>query len=192
MSEKEIPKSVPKAAGEPSAPAPLVRDIRTIGRYSRHNDAEDMRFRSYLKGSDHSDAQLDAVVKEVTDEIWAQIDCTTCGNCCRTLQIIVDDKDIKRLATRFGITPKQFAAKYIRTAEDGEKHFDSPCPFLEGNACSVYEDRPQACRDFPYLYTPGFRQRTLMMIDNNATCPIVFNVWQTLKGRLWKKRPGRR
>jgi len=48
----------------------------------------------------------------------------------------------------------------------------------------VYEDRPQACRDFPYVHEPNFRSRTLSMIDNTATCPIVFNVWQQLKGRV--------
>lgn len=173
---------------------PLIRDLRTIGRYSRHNEAEDFRFRTFIKGMDLSGKELDTMVQEITDTVWAQIDCTTCGNCCRTLQIVVDDKDIRRLAKRFQITAKQFAEKYVAVAEeDGTKYFTStPCAFLDANnRCTVYEDRPQACRDFPYLYTPGFRQRTLMMIDNNATCPIVFNVWQILKGRVWTRRRNR-
>ena len=68
-------------------------------------------------------------------------------------------------------------------APDGVKHFlASPCAFLQPDgACAVYEDRPQACRDFPYLHEPNFRGRTLAAIENTAVCPIVFNVWRLLK-----------
>jgi uncharacterized protein len=170
-------------------PEPLVRDIKLIGRYSRHNEAEDYRFAAFLKtGSPLSNAEMDATVREVTEAVWEQVDCLACGNCCRTLQIVVDAKDVRGLAARLAVTPKEFEQQYVRVAEDGVRHFDSPCPFLGGdNACAVYEDRPQSCRDFPYLYSPGFRARTLVMVENLATCPIVFNVWGRLKGR-WGKR----
>lgn len=29
------------------------------------------------------------------------------------------------------------------------------CQFLRGGACSIHEDRPQSCRNFPYRPTPG-------------------------------------
>ena len=167
----------------------LIREIPRIRRYSRHNEAEDYRFRAFLKTRlNLSNTELDALVQETTNAVWAQIDCTTCGNCCRTLQIVVDDKDIHRLSTRLGITIKQFTQKYVGIAEDKIKHFRSvPCPFLgDDNICSVYEDRPLACREFPYLHIPGFRQRTLTMIENCSSCPIVFNVWQRLKKAIGK------
>lgn len=168
-------------------PDQIIRDIPLIQRYSRHNEAEDIRFRTYLKvGLNLSNAELDAVVHETTDEVWKQIDCTACANCCRTLQIVVDDKDIRRLAAHFGTTVRQFSREYIRVAEDKTKHFVSPpCPFLRAdNLCTVYEDRPQACHDFPFLHRKDFRSRSLTMLDNTATCPIVFNVWQRLKQRF--------
>jgi Fe-S-cluster containining protein len=170
---------------------PLIREIPLIQRYSRHNEGEDFRFRTYLKVRlNQSNAELDAIVREATDEIWKQIDCTTCANCCRSLQVVVDNKDIHRLARYFNMTPSRFTQKYIKRDEGGTKFIASqPCPFLgEDNRCTVYEDRPQACRDFPYLHTPGFRQRTFMMIDNTALCPIVFNVWAALKKRLGFRR----
>ena len=172
-------------------PEPLIREIPLIARYSRSNEAQDMRFRAFLKaGSEMSNAELDAIVQETTNEVWKQIDCTTCANCCKTLQIVVDSKDIRRLSARLGVSPQKFAQKYVRKDEEGTKYLAStPCVFLGAdNRCTVYEDRPQACRDFPYLHTEGFRQRTFMMIDNCATCPIVFNVWQRLKTRLWRRR----
>jgi uncharacterized protein len=172
-------------------PDKIIRDIPLIQRYSRHNEGEDFAFRAFLKGHlNLSNEDLDAIAQKTTDEVWKQIDCLKCANCCRTLQIVVDDKDIQRLAVRLNMTPKQFAKQYIESDADKTQYLKStPCSFLgEDNRCTVYEDRPQACHDFPYLHTAGFRQRTFMMIDNTAVCPIVFNVWQQLKERLKFRR----
>lgn len=168
----------------------LIREIPLIERYARHNEAEDWRFREHLKTRlNRPQAETDAVVRAVTDEIWQQIDCTTCGNCCRTLQVVVDKEDIARLSERLKIDQVQFTRRYTKL-EDGTRYFSSsPCVFLgEDNRCTVYEDRPKACRDFPYLHEPHFTSRSLMMINNTAVCPIVFNVWQTLKVRFGFKR----
>jgi Fe-S-cluster containining protein len=172
-------------------PDQIIREIPLIQRYSRHNEDEDFRFRTFLKvGLDMSNKQLDAVVHEMTDNIWKQIDCTACANCCRTLQIVVDKADIERLAAKLGVSTKQFTDRYVKREADGTLCFSStPCSFLgEDNRCTVYEDRPKACRDFPYLHEEGFRQRTFAMIDNCAVCPIVFNVWQSLKRQLWRRK----
>jgi Fe-S-cluster containining protein len=174
-------------------PDKLITEIPLIARYSRHNENKDWRFRTFLKTSNMSGAELDATVQEITDEVWKQIDCTKCANCCKVFDVVVDDKDIKKLAQRFKVGVKQFEAKYVSIGEDKVKYFNRrPCPFLEDdNTCGVYEDRPIACRDFPYLHKEGFRQRTIMMVSNLEVCPIVFNVWADLKVRLWGRPPGR-
>ncbi len=175
-------------------PDKLIRDIPLIQRYSRHNEGEDFAFRAFLKGRlNLSNVELDAMVQETTEEVWKQIDCLKCGNCCRTLQIVVDDKDIQRLAQRLKTTTQQFAKQYVGIDEYQTQFLKStPCVFLgEDNRCSVYEDRPQACHDFPYLHSEDFRSRTFMMIDNTSVCPIVFNVWQQLKERLKFRRKRR-
>jgi Fe-S-cluster containining protein len=177
-------------ASKRAMPDKIIRDIPLIQRYSRHNEAEDINFRAFVKGRlNLSNEKLDAIVQETTDEVWKQIDCLACGNCCRTLQIVVDDKDIARLAQRLKMTPRQFSQQYVGTDAFGLHLKSTPCVFLgDDNRCSVYEDRPQACHDFPYLHAEDFRSRTFMMIDNTATCPIVFNVWQRLKERLKFRR----
>ena len=165
----------------------LIRSLPLIRRRCRHNETEDARFADFVKSRlPLSNRDLDALVHETTASVAARIDCTACGNCCRTLQIVVDDRDIARLSKRLGATAKAFARQYVQTAPDGVKHFAaSPCSFLgDDNRCTVYDDRPQACRDFPYLDTTNFRGRALVTLENVPTCPIVFNVWQTVKARL--------
>jgi len=170
----------------------IITDIKLIGRYSRHNEDADWRFRSFLKAHPTlSNKALDSAVREETDRIWAQIDCTKCANCCKVMDVVIDDADIKRLAARFKMPVRQFEQLHVRLDQnDNEKYFSSkPCQFLgDNNICTVYDDRPQACRDFPFLHKEGFRQRTLAMLSNQEVCPIVFNVWQALKRRLWRRK----
>ncbi|HEY3332651.1 MAG TPA: YkgJ family cysteine cluster protein [Capsulimonadaceae bacterium] len=180
------------AERRPNGDEKLITDLPLIKRYSRSNEAADWRFRDHVKHRlNMSNVQLDAIVQEVTDDVWSRIDCLSCGNCCKTLQITVDRPDVLRLAKRLGVSEKQFARDHVRTDRDGVTHLLSgPCRFLgDDNKCSVYEDRPQACRDFPYLREPDFRSRSISMIENAGTCPIVFNVLQILKRKL---NPGKR
>jgi uncharacterized protein len=170
----------------------LITDIPLIERRARQNERQDVSFRAFLKGSEMPDRKLDEIVHRTTDMVWKQIDCTTCGNCCRTLQVPVDDEDAARLAARLKVTKEQFLAEYVTPGDDPDTPFifaASPCSFLgDGNRCTVYEDRPKACRDYPFLYRDDFRGRTFLTIGNLSVCPIVHNVWESLKGRLWRWR----
>lgn len=177
--------STPQPGGTPDDG--IIRELPRIARYARKNENDDLRFRTYLKVHlPLSDRELDRVVQEITEEVWSQIDCTTCANCCKTLQIVVDNTDIARLAKKQGISTKAFRERYVGLDEEGDQYFTAtPCPFLgEDSRCTVYEDRPKACRDFPYLHEANFRSRTYSMIDNAGVCPIVFNVWDRLKQRF--------
>jgi Fe-S-cluster containining protein len=163
----------------------IITRIDLIEQLARKRERSDIRFRTWVRSSDISDQALDALVGDTATEVEKQIDCTTCANCCRTMQVVVDDDDIRRLAKSLQLPAKELERRYVRRAPDGTRHFaTSPCPFLEGSRCSVYGVRPESCRDFPYLHTEGFRRRMLMMIDNTALCPIVFNTYARLKARM--------
>ena len=169
----------------------LIRDIPIIERKAAEHETENLHFRSFLKGRlNWSDGRLDAAVQETTDRVWEHIDCRQCANCCRTMQVEVDDDDIARLASHLSLTVDEFHEAYVAMAVFGEKVLKTqPCVFLDAdNKCSVYDNRPAVCRDFPYLHAKDFRSRTYMMIDNTAVCPIVFNVWDELKEDLWRSR----
>jgi Fe-S-cluster containining protein len=171
----------------------IITELPLIRRYSRHNESQDIRFRAFLKFSNVSNAKLDTVVQETTDQVWKQVDCTKCANCCKTLDVVVDDADVKRLAEELKVSVKSFEHKYVAMRVGREKFLKGqPCVFLgDDNACRVYEHRPQACRDFPYLHAKDFRSRSLTMLANVDLCPIVFNVWQILKQRFWTESVSR-
>jgi len=89
----------------------------------------------------------------------ANVPCFT--DCCHDVNIILTPYDMLRLKNRLKVSSEDFIAKFalspaveltqrmpivvLRMAE-GEKR---PCPFLGGQGCTVYEDRPWACRMYP-------------------------------------------
>ena len=62
-----------------------------------------------------------------------------------------------------------------------------PCRYLDGKKCSIYEDRPAQCRNFPYTNADGFVSRLWGMIGFYEICPIVFNLMERLKNE-WRFR----
>jgi Fe-S-cluster containining protein len=169
----------------------IITRLELIQELARKRQRSDVRFRTWVKCHDMSDPKLDAIVAETAAEVEQLVDCTQCANCCRTMEVVVDSQDIRRLAAYLSISPAELERRYVKTGRDGVKHFASrPCPMLDGNRCSVYVHRPKACRDFPYLHAEGFRKRMLLTIDNTAVCPIVFNTFDRLKRRLGFREKG--
>lgn len=150
---------------------------------------QNWRFRSFLKFYDElSDEELDLLVFKTADEVSSTIDCTHCGRCCQQLKPICSQQDQQRLAARLSITVEQLRQQYLEyDTSDDEPAWqikNSPCPFLRDKKCTVYENRPDNCRDYPYLHEPEFTSRTWGMIERTFTCPIVFHVMEALKGKL--------
>lgn len=98
----------------------------------------------------------------LTDKNQIQFDChpgISCFNiCCKHADVSLAPYDIIRLKQHFGLTSTEFLAKHtvpyqidgsgitgvkLKTSE--QKH----CLLLNDAGCSVYEDRPSACRYYP-------------------------------------------
>lgn len=85
----------------------------------------------------------------------------SCFNrCCRNLNLFLYPFDAIRLRKSLGITSGEFIDNHVdvvmregcffpdvllRMSEDSE----ASCPYLTPEGCSVYSDRPDACRAFP-------------------------------------------
>jgi Fe-S-cluster containining protein len=83
-----------------------------------------------------------------------------CWNaCCSNIDIILTPYDIIRLKKRLGISSTEFLQKYTFPFEFGHNDIagvkfkpieaGTACQFMRPEGCSVYEDRPTACRYYP-------------------------------------------
>lgn len=159
----------------------VVTDLSIIAQEAIIKEEENFRFREILK-SKNSDA-IDKLVFQLYESISAQIDCTKCGNCCRSLMINVSSADTKRLAAHLQTSAKEFEEKYIERSGEGTMAVMNsiPCHFLYENKCTVYEARPEECREFPGLHRKGFTTRLFATFMHYGRCPIVYNVIEALK-----------
>ena len=164
----------------------LITDPQQVATLAKERYDENWRFRSYVKGwLDWSDERLDTFVHEVYAEVAAEIDCQACANCCLVMRIEMNPDDVELLARRVGMGPADFVEQYTEPGDDDARRIAAvPCPFLDGKRCSVYEDRPADCREFPHLDKDGFRFRLIGVLDNAQYCPLVFNTLERLKARL--------
>ena len=121
---------------------------------------------------------LDQEFHRCHDEVFAEIDCLSCGNCCKTAGPRLIQKDIDRLAKHLRMKNGDFMDRYVKVDEDGDWIFNSlPCPFLgSDNYCSVYESRPKACRDYPHTDRNKMHQILRLTEKNANLCPAVFEI----------------
>ncbi|MBF2759911.1 MAG: YkgJ family cysteine cluster protein [Ectothiorhodospiraceae bacterium AqS1] len=100
----------------------------------------------------------------------------SCFNaCCRNIDITLTPYDILRLKRRLGVDSKEFAVRYTIPFEldphgmPGLKMRTRPgtveCVFLTETGCSVYEDRPVACRYYA-LGSMGVRRKDESKVDD--------------------------
>jgi len=85
------------------------------------------------------------------------IDCFNA--CCMNIDIMLTPYDIIRLKRRLGISSTEFLRLYTEPFEFGRdsvagvkykpKEGTNACQFVTDEGCSVYEDRPTACRYYP-------------------------------------------
>ncbi|CAN5485453.1 YkgJ family cysteine cluster protein [soil metagenome] len=162
----------------------LLTDLTAIAINAEKNESENLRFRELLKQKDA--AEIDKLVFKLNDEITPQVDCTVCGNCCRSLMINVEDADTARLSAHLQLAKEDFYNRYVERSSQGSLAVMNtiPCHFLHENKCTVYEARPNECREFPGLHHPGFAKRLFTIFMHYGRCPIIYNVVEKLKDEI--------
>ena len=128
---------------------------------------------------------LDDTIHYIHEEVFEDIDCLSCANCCRSLGPRISDRDIEKIASALRIKPRDVVDKYLKIDEDGDYVFKSmPFPFIcDDNYCSIYNDRPKACREYPHTDRKKFFQIYNLTIKNSETCPAI----QKILDRLMKE-----
>lgn len=155
---------------------------------AKKKEQENQKYLVRLKKMDSR--KVDDAFHRMHDEVFDEIDCLQCANCCKTTSPIFYQTDIERLSRGLRMRPADFLEKYLRIDEDGDYVLkSSPCPFLdEDNYCRVYEDRPRACREYPHTDRKKMVQIMELTLKNTMVCPAVFEMVERLKSVLVIKK----
>jgi Fe-S-cluster containining protein len=134
------------------------------------------------KAKKMNNRSLDNDFHAIHKAVFQKVDCLTCANCCKTTSPIFRDVDIRRLAKRLRLSESKFIDFYLRKDSEGDYVLkQSPCVFLgDDNYCSVYEDRPLACREYPHTDRKNMYQILDLTRKNMEVCPAVSLIMQQL------------
>jgi uncharacterized protein len=161
----------------------LHTDLAYIASFATEKQSENDSFRSFL--ASHDELEIDTLVTHLNNQISPRIDCTSCGNCCKSLMVNINETEANNLAGHLQLGREQFDEKYIEKGSNGMMLLNAiPCHFLSGNKCTVYEYRFEGCKEFPALHLPGFKKRVFTTFMHYDRCPIIFNVIERLKDEL--------
>ena len=126
------------------------------------------------KLSEQDSRVLDTLFVSETQEVFKNTDCLTCANCCKNYSPIIEPEEIPMLCKAIGIESSQLFQDYVEMDEDGDFVFKSqPCPLLnlDDNKCSIYENRPQACREYPHTNMKEMKNHLDLLEKNIEICP---------------------
>ena len=156
-------------------------DLEVFKKEAQHTKKSNKKFLNRLKSK--SIKNLDNTVHALHEEIFEEVDCLECANCCKTSSPIIIPKDIDRIARHLKMRPSELIDKYLHIDEDGDYVLnEAPCVFLGAdNYCSIYEARPRACREYPHTNRRRFDQILNLTYKNTLVCPAVLKIVERLK-----------
>ena len=162
--------------------APIVRSLERKLVYHRKT------FRSFINKSEKKPPRgIDKLTPVIEKEVWQDIDCLTCANCCKTMTPTFTKQDIKRIAAHFKETPEAFRKKWLE--KDRNKDLvnkNQPCQFLDlkTNMCSIYEIRPVDCSGFPHLSKKRWVDSAHVHKQNIDYCPATYKLVEKIMERV--------
>jgi uncharacterized protein len=126
---------------------------------------------------------LDGMAEPLDREVWQEINCLACSNCCRTMTPTYTFKDLKRISVHLGMTISAFKQKWLYQNREGEwMNRSQPCQFLDRktNMCNIYEIRPADCAGFPHLTKKKMVDYIHVHHQNVQHCPATFRFVEKL------------
>ncbi len=158
--------------------------LEKLPKLAAQSSKETKKFFSKLKRKPPK--QLDYMMEALHENVFKEVDCLSCANCCKTTGPLFTSADIGRISKHLRLKPQQFIEQYLRVDEDQDYVLQSvPCSFLGAdNYCSIYEVRPKACAEFPHTNRKKFHQITALTEKNVAICPAAYKVVEAMKNEI--------
>jgi uncharacterized protein len=130
---------------------------------------------------------IDKLTPVVEAEVWQEVDCTSCANCCKVMTPTFTDKDLKRISAHFNETVDVFKKKWLKKERNGDwVNRIQPCQFLDmkTNLCGIYEVRPADCSGFPHLSKRKWEEYAHVHKQNIDYCPATFKMVEKIIARV--------
>lgn len=160
-------------------------NLRSFKQKIRRNKKQ---FKSFLtKLEKNTPRGLDKLTTALEPEVWKEIDCLSCANCCKTMSPTFTKTDIKRIAKHFDQTPEAFTKQWLRKDRIGDMlNKTEPCQFLnlQDNKCSIYEIRPVDCSGFPHLPKKKMTDYMHVHKQNIEYCPATYKLVEKMQAAL--------
>jgi len=155
--------------------------LKELKRLSGNAEGDNKKLIKSLKRKPSN--EVDEIFHTLHEEVFEEINCLDCANCCSTISPIITDRDIDKISRALRIKPSEVVAKYLEIDEDNDYVFrNQPCPFLGlDNYCSIYEDRPKACREYPHTDRRKIQQLFDITLKNAKVCPAVYLILEKVK-----------
>jgi uncharacterized protein len=161
-------------------------NLRSFKQKVRHNGKQ---LKSFLtKVSKHNSKAWEASAEKLNKEVWQEVDCLSCANCCKTMTPTFTPTDIKRIAAHLNTTPKEFKEKWLHYDKKDNDWLNklNPCQFLNLKTykCDIYEVRPADCAGFPHLTKKKLPDYVHVHKQNVEYCPATYKMVEKMQALL--------
>lgn len=129
---------------------------------------------------------IDKLTTIIDKEVWQEVDCLSCANCCKVMTPTFTEQDIKRISAHFNQTPAAFKKQWLKKSNKEFVNKSQPCQFLNlaDNKCSIYEIRPVDCAGFPHLTKRTWPEYAHVHKQNIDYCPATFKMVEKMVNRI--------
>ena len=149
------------------------------------------KFRAFLTRLENKPVRnLPTLMEEADAAVWKEIDCLSCGNCCKKMTPTFTPADLRRISAHLGMSVAAFKEKWlVYDKKDGDwQNKQQPCQFfnLKDYKCSIYAVRPADCAGFPHLTKKKPQEYMHVHSQNLQYCPATYKMVEQLRGMLLK------
>ena len=161
-------------------------NLRSFKQKVRHNGKQ---LKSFLtKTSKHNSKAWEASAEKMNKEVWQEVDCLSCANCCKTMTPTFTPTDIKRISAHLNTTPKELKEKWLHYDKKDKDCLNKLNPFqflnLKTHKCDIYEVRPADCAGFPHLTKKKLPDYVHVHKQNVELCPATYKMVEKMQALL--------
>ncbi len=162
-------------------------NLRSFRHKARLHKSRLRRFLSKLEKT--PPVALDKIASVVDKEVWGEVNCLSCANCCKQMSPTYSNSDIRRIASHLNMRVDDFKKKWLKKDRIGDwLNKTTPCQFLDltTNMCGIYEVRPADCAGFPHLRKRKMVDYIHVHKQNLELCPATMSMVERMEKRMMK------